>query len=86
MQFMVYVLYSTKHDRYYVGQTSDLKLRLGRHNDGRVRSTKPYVPWKVVYSESFKTRSEAMRRERELKNKKSKVYLAQLAESRLGRD
>ncbi|MFN0158066.1 MAG: GIY-YIG nuclease family protein [Bacteroidota bacterium] len=36
----------------YVGQTSDLARRLDRHNNSLVPSTRPYCPWKVVYSEA----------------------------------
>ena len=37
--------------------------RLKRHNRGKVRSTKAYIPWKVVYTEEFQTKSEAYQRE-----------------------
>ena len=37
--------------------------RLKRHNQGKVRSTKAYIPWKVVYTEEYQTKSEAYQRE-----------------------
>lgn len=37
--------------------------RLKRHNQGKVRSTKAYIPWAVIYTEQFKTKSEAYQRE-----------------------
>lgn len=32
-------------DRYYVGSTQDIDLRIERHNSGTTRSTKAGVPW-----------------------------------------
>jgi putative endonuclease len=29
----VYILYSSKHDKYYVGQTDDVERRLVKHNE-----------------------------------------------------
>lgn len=60
--YYVYMLYSTIVDRYYVGQTSNLEERLKRHNQGRSKYTKSDIPWKLVYKESFETRSDAMNR------------------------
>jgi putative endonuclease len=73
--YTVYILYSEKCDRYYVGQTDNIEIRLGRHNSATVRSTKAYVPWKIVHTEEFETRSEAVRREHEVKKKKSRAYI-----------
>jgi len=92
MGYFVYILYSPKADRYYVGQTENLAFRLQHHNEGKVTSTKAYVPWELKHSETYATRSEAMQREREIKVRKSRRYIeeliahqARLAESR-GRD
>lgn len=73
--FFVYVLYSEPYDRYYVGQTDNLERRFERHNAGMVFSTKPYKPWNLVYFEEFQTRSEAVKREREIKKQKSRKYI-----------
>jgi predicted GIY-YIG superfamily endonuclease len=43
--FFVYILFSKKFDKYYVGQTNDFTNRLKRHNDGYDGFTKPYRPW-----------------------------------------
>jgi putative endonuclease len=63
----VYVLQSLKDKKFYTGCTADPKKRLKQHNAGRVRSTKARRPLKLVYWETFATRSEAMKRERRLK-------------------
>ncbi|MBL7114690.1 MAG: GIY-YIG nuclease family protein [Kiritimatiellae bacterium] len=61
--FYAYVLQSQQNGRLYKGSCSDLPVRLNRHNNGYVRSTKPYRPWRLIYSENFTTRAEAFRRE-----------------------
>ena len=79
--YYVYILYSAKADRYYTGQTENLELRLQSHNIGLVTSTQAYGPWKLKYSEAYETRSEAMRREREIKARKSRRYIEELIAS-----
>ena len=90
--YFVYILYSLRADRYYIGQTDNLDNRLQRHNSGLVRSTKAYLPWELKYSEVYATRSEAVQREREVKAQKSRRYIEDLVASHstgrvpLGRD
>jgi putative endonuclease len=81
VMFFCYILYSLSADRYYVGSCADISLRLARHNRGGVPSTKPYQPWILVYEESFSSRAEAEKREKEIKLKKSRNYLERLVES-----
>jgi putative endonuclease len=79
--YVTYILYSEGSDRFYVGSTEHIDSRLLRHNNKAVPSTKNYVPWKVVYTEEFKTRAEAVNREKEIKAKKSKTYIKWLVNS-----
>ncbi|MAM27844.1 MAG: endonuclease [Flavobacteriaceae bacterium] len=65
--FYVYVLYSFKFDRHYVGITDCLENRLNEHNIGKTQSTKAYLPWIIVHSEVFETRIAARNREKYLK-------------------
>jgi putative endonuclease len=67
----VYILRSLKTGRFYVGQTNDLIARFKQHQDGAMSSTKGYRPWCVAYYEVLDTRSEALRREKQIKRKKS---------------
>jgi len=71
----VYVLYNLEHNRRYIGQTTNLKQRLKQHNAGKTKSTKPYRPWIMVYSEDFETLSEALAREKYLKSGSGREYL-----------
>jgi putative endonuclease len=63
MPFFVYVLRSEKTGRRYVGSCEDVAWRLERHNRGHSKSTRSGVPWKLLHSETFETRSEAVKRE-----------------------
>ena len=76
--FYTYIIYSGTNDRFYVGHTHDLNLRLERHNNGWSKSTKSGIPWKLVYYEEFETKSNAMKREYEIKRKKSRKYIERL--------
>ncbi len=58
--YFIYILYSKTWDRYYIGHCEDLVVRLARHNNRGVPSTKAYVPWELVYTESFISRSNAL--------------------------
>jgi putative endonuclease len=78
MVFFVYILKSKKDGSYYVGHTHDLQLRLIHHNDGWTRSTKSKGPWELVYVEQYASKGEAMRREREIKRKKSRKFIERL--------
>ena len=66
--FYVYILYSHKDKKLYVGQTNDLGARVKRHASGYVDATKHRLPLTCIYSEQFETRSEAMQREHFLKS------------------
>jgi len=74
MAYFVYILCNTE-GRLYIGQTSDLEIRLQRHNEGKVFWTKRRGPWQLIHSENFTTRSAAMAQERRLKALKNKKAL-----------
>jgi len=74
--FYMYILQSELVDRYYIGSTDDISRRLSDHNAGNTRSTKPFRPWKVVYTETYSTLIEARKRERQVKAWKSREFMA----------
>ena len=76
--FYLYILHSIKSGRYYVGSCADIKKRLHKHNSGLVRSTKFYLPWKIVYTEEYKTLSEARKREYQAKGWKKRTAIEKL--------
>ncbi len=76
--YYTYILRSKIKDRYYIGHCADLAERLKLHNSGSSISTKAYIPWELIYSEEFKTKSEAMKREYALKRIKNKSVLEKI--------
>ena len=78
IMYYTYIIYSKSRNNYYVGYTQNLKLRLERHNCGWSRSTKSGIPWEIVYEEEFSSKTEAIKREHEIKNRKSRKYLENL--------
>jgi putative endonuclease len=66
--YFVYIIYSERFEKFYVGLSADIKQRLQTHNSGKVKSTKSFIPWRVVYTEKFKTRPEAREKEKYLKS------------------
>ena len=73
--FFVYVLYSPKFDQIYIGMTNNLERRLQEHNAGHNKSTKAYLPWKKIHTESFPTRIEARKREKYLKTQRGRELI-----------
>jgi putative endonuclease len=71
----VYVLYSDRTGRRYIGHTEDISIRLKQHNAGHVKSTKSSLPWRIIACKEYPSRSEARWAERSLK--KSKEMLAE---------
>lgn len=69
--YYIYILKSTKVNRYYIGCTSNIARRLNEHNSGKVSSTKAYSPWILIYTENFEDKSDAYKREKEIKSYKS---------------
>ena len=67
MNFHDYILFSLKRSRYYVGQTNNITERFKAHIKGYVNSTKSGYPWNLVLTIKVESRSEAMKREAELK-------------------
>ena len=65
MGYFVYILGSHKNSQFktYVGYTNNLRNRLEKHNKGRgAKSTKGRM-WKVLYTEKYLTKGEAISRE-----------------------
>ncbi|MDA0989582.1 MAG: GIY-YIG nuclease family protein [Verrucomicrobia bacterium] len=72
------MLHSVSHNRLYKGACENVKMRLDRHNDGYVKSTKPYRPWRLIYTEQYATRSDALHRERFWKTRRGAKALRDL--------
>jgi len=67
--YYVYLLLSKiKTNQIYIGSTNNLDRRLKQHNQGKVFSTKPYLPWNLVYYEAYQNEQLAKLREKRLKH------------------
>jgi putative endonuclease len=78
MPYFVYIIQSDLDGSYYIGSTQDLDERLERHNQGRSKYTKLKRPWHLAYTEEYTERAAAMKREKEIKNRKKKAYVEKL--------
>jgi putative endonuclease len=74
----VYIIYSEKIYKYYVGACTDLQRRLYEHNIGHSKFTATGIPWKLLYSEEFIDLPAAKKREMQIKKMKSRKYIENL--------
>jgi putative endonuclease len=65
--YYTYVLQSEKDKSTYIGSTSNLRERLADHNAGQTKSLKSKLPYRLIYFEGYLTKTQAIRREKELK-------------------
>jgi len=65
--FFVYVLKSKKDNSFYIGFAPELEKRLEKHNQGLVKSTKNIRPMELIYFEGYKSKTDALIREKRLK-------------------
>jgi putative endonuclease len=74
----LYILYSNKLNKYYLGACKEIERRLYEHNIGHSKFTSTGMPWELVYREEFQDLISAKRRETEIKKKKSRVFIETL--------
>ena len=76
MAYTVYVLYSTKFDKIYIGYTSNLQQRVLSHNQLAKKGwTVKFRPWEVIYTEEFADKPSAMKREKALKSSRGRDFI-----------
>ena len=68
MDYTVYILYSLKDERLYIGYTKNIERRLEQHNLGEVSSTSYRRPLELIYTELYKNKEAAEKREKFLKS------------------
>ena len=74
----LYILYSEKLNKFYVGSTTDIERRITEHNRGKEKFTKTGVPWELKYKEVFAELIDARRRELFIKKQKSRRFIEKL--------
>ena len=78
MPFHVYVLHAARQDKIYIGFSSDLEARLKSHNELATKGwTIKFRPWNLIHAETFETKREAMKREKELKSSRGRDFIRQ---------
>jgi len=78
----VYIL-ECKDSSLYTGVTSDLERRFKEHQKKTAHYTSYNPPKSIVYTEQFPTKSEALKREAQLKGWTRRKKLALIAGDRL---
>jgi len=79
--YYVYVLESLKDHSFYIGQCDCLDKRMSKHFDGMSRYTASKRPLRLRYFEVLPTRSDAIKRERQIKGYKSRKYIQSLIDN-----
>ena len=78
--FYVYVARSISTGKKCIGQTIDPASRLKRHNKSLSFKKSGYTyknrgPWVIVYAEMYKSRMEAVTREKQLKTYRGREFI-----------
>jgi putative endonuclease len=76
--FHVYILYSPSLQKYYIGSTQHLNIRLEEHNRGKSPFTKSGMPWNLIHAMECTDRSQAIQLEMKIKKRGIKRFLLDL--------
>ncbi len=79
--FYLYIIFSKKLDKFYIGHSENIISRLSQHNSGFSKFTSKAFDWELKYFEEFDSRNLAFNREMEIKRKKSRKYIEWLISS-----
>jgi putative endonuclease len=79
--YTVYIIYSQRIDKYYIGFSSDIHDRLCKHNRNSKGFSSSGKPWTIVYTEAFENKKDAMAREKQLKKWNNRERLKTLIDS-----
>ena len=78
MLYCVYAIKSLTHDYIYVGITNSVPRRFGQHNRGKEQTTRPYRPFRLIYTENCPDRPAARLLEKYFKSGCGKEWLKKL--------
>ena len=74
--YTVYILHSAEHNKIYIGFTQNLEDRLKSHNQLATKGwTVKFRPWKLIHYESFQTKQQALKREKQLKGGQGRNWI-----------
>ena len=72
-----YILYSTESDKFYIGETHDLKSRIEKHNEHSYQKsfTKIAEDWQIVLCLECTDKQQALYLEKFVKRMKSRKFI-----------
>lgn len=73
--YYIYILHNSLKNFIYIGYSEDLRSRYRVHKNGAVKSTKAYLPLKLIHYEAYGNIKDAKRRETYLKSNKGRTTL-----------
>jgi putative endonuclease len=83
MDHFVYVLFSSRFKKIYIGYTSDIEKRIASHNYLSKKGwTVRYRPWELLYKEELLEKKDALLREKQLKTAKGREFIWQIVNER----
>ena len=68
MSYYVYILQSLREEKFYIGSTANVEKRLAFHNAGLQRSTCTRIPFRLIITEEYDSKEEALKREKVIKS------------------
>ncbi len=83
--YFVYLIQSDFDNSFYVGYSQDPHKRLLAHNNGESTYTRRKMPWKLLYTEEYNSKSEALKREKFLKAQRNTEFYKKLIKESLDR-
>lgn len=81
--FFLYILFSLKDKKLYIGYSENLNGRINEHFKGRVRATKDRLPLILIHYEAFTNKKDAKTREIFLKSGFGRSQLKKSLQNRL---
>ncbi|MGY5845860.1 GIY-YIG nuclease family protein [Salegentibacter sp. HM20] len=79
MEFIVYILYSKKLDRFYTGSSSNFDRRMEFHENPEARKfTSKANDWILYEKIECENKAQALSIEKHIKSMKSKTYIKNL--------
>lgn len=73
--YFVYILFSLKDRKLYTGMSGNLKQRYQQHKRGEVNATKYRLPVLLIHYETYRSKTDAERREKYLKGGNGRASL-----------
>ncbi len=77
LSFAVYALHNKEAGKIYIGQTRDLENRIILHNTHMFKgyTSRFRGEWKIIFTQFFSTRQEALIREKQLKSFRGREFI-----------